>query len=96
MFPRSDHANFAKFGVPIAFFFTGLHKDYHETTDTPDDTTTIEVEGKKLGPNERRRLAEAVEDRFRMFAGRDFCGRGSFEATFEHASQLVSARLCRW
>lgn len=36
MFGRSDHANFAKFGVPIAFFFTGLHKDYHETTDTPD------------------------------------------------------------
>ena len=23
-------------GVPIAFFFTGLHKDYHQTTDTPD------------------------------------------------------------
>lgn len=36
MFGRSDHANFAKFGVPIAFFFTGLHRDYHETTDTPD------------------------------------------------------------
>ncbi|MCA8963444.1 MAG: M28 family peptidase [Planctomycetes bacterium] len=36
MFGRSDHANFARMGVPIAFFFTGLHKDYHETTDTPD------------------------------------------------------------
>ena len=36
MFSRSDHANFAKYGVPIAFFFTGLHKDYHQTTDTPD------------------------------------------------------------
>ncbi|MBL8722878.1 MAG: M28 family peptidase [Planctomycetes bacterium] len=36
MFGRSDHANFAKYGVPIAFFFTGLHRDYHETTDTPD------------------------------------------------------------
>jgi hypothetical protein len=36
MFGRSDHANFAKMGVPIAFFFTGLHRDYHETTDTPD------------------------------------------------------------
>lgn len=36
MFSRSDHANFARMGVPIAFFFTGLHKDYHETTDTPD------------------------------------------------------------
>lgn len=36
MFSRSDHANFAKMGVPIAFFFTGLHRDYHRTTDTPD------------------------------------------------------------
>ena len=36
MFGRSDHANFARMGVPIAFFFTGLHRDYHETTDTPD------------------------------------------------------------
>jgi hypothetical protein len=36
MFGRSDHANFAKYGVPIAFFFTGLHRDYHQPTDTPD------------------------------------------------------------
>lgn len=36
MFGRSDHANFARYGVPIAFFFTGLHKDYHQPTDTPD------------------------------------------------------------
>ncbi|MCR9248497.1 MAG: M28 family peptidase [bacterium] len=36
MFGRSDHANFARMGVPVAFFFTGLHRDYHETTDTPD------------------------------------------------------------
>lgn len=36
MFGRSDHANFAKKGVPVAFFFTGLHKDYHQVTDTPD------------------------------------------------------------
>lgn len=36
MFGRSDHANFARMGVPVAFFFTGLHADYHETTDTPD------------------------------------------------------------
>ncbi len=33
---RSDHYNFAKNGVPVVFFFTGVHKDYHMTTDTPD------------------------------------------------------------
>jgi hypothetical protein len=36
MFGRSDHANFARHGVPIAFFFTGLHRDYHQPTDTAD------------------------------------------------------------
>ncbi|HEB53032.1 MAG TPA: M20/M25/M40 family metallo-hydrolase, partial [bacterium] len=36
LFTRSDHANFAYQGVPIAFFFTGIHKDYHQTSDTPD------------------------------------------------------------
>ena len=33
---RSDHYNFAKHGVPIAFFFTGVHADYHQPTDTID------------------------------------------------------------
>jgi hypothetical protein len=36
IFYRSDHYNFAKMGVPIAFFTTGLHVDYHQPTDTPD------------------------------------------------------------
>jgi Zn-dependent M28 family amino/carboxypeptidase len=36
IFYRSDHYNFAKVGVPIVFFTTGLHPDYHRTTDTPD------------------------------------------------------------
>jgi Zn-dependent M28 family amino/carboxypeptidase len=26
---RSDHYNFAKHGVPIAFYFNGVHADYH-------------------------------------------------------------------
>lgn len=33
---RGDHYNFAKNDVPIIFFFTGLHADYHKTTDTID------------------------------------------------------------
>ena len=34
IFYRSDHYNFAKTGIPIAFFTTGLHPDYHRPTDT--------------------------------------------------------------
>jgi Zn-dependent M28 family amino/carboxypeptidase len=33
---RSDHYNFARKGVPILFFFNGVHQDYHEVTDSPD------------------------------------------------------------
>ncbi|MFN3916519.1 MAG: M28 family peptidase [Flavobacteriales bacterium] len=33
---RSDHYNFAKFGVPAVFFFTGIHEDYHKHTDTAE------------------------------------------------------------
>ncbi|MEM7200595.1 MAG: M20/M25/M40 family metallo-hydrolase [Planctomycetota bacterium] len=36
VFTRSDHYNFAKQGIPIAFFFTGFHSQYHRPDDTVD------------------------------------------------------------
>jgi hypothetical protein len=33
---RSDHYNYAKHGIPIIFYFTGVHADYHQPTDTVD------------------------------------------------------------
>src|SRR5690606_34900793 len=33
---RSDHYNFADKGVPVIFYFNGVHADYHRPTDTPD------------------------------------------------------------
>jgi hypothetical protein len=33
---RSDHFNFAQKGVPIIFYFDGIHADYHRPSDTPD------------------------------------------------------------
>jgi Zn-dependent M28 family amino/carboxypeptidase len=33
---RSDHYNFARKGIPILFFFNGVHEDYHEVTDSPE------------------------------------------------------------
>ncbi|MBA3971604.1 MAG: M28 family peptidase [Bacteroidetes bacterium] len=30
---RSDHYNFAKKGVPVIFYFNGVHADYHKETD---------------------------------------------------------------
>ncbi|HEV2297478.1 MAG TPA: M28 family peptidase [Candidatus Acidoferrales bacterium] len=50
IFYRSDHYNFAKMGIPIAFFTTGLHVDYHRPTDTPE----------KIDFQELQRVAKTV------------------------------------
>lgn len=36
LYYRSDHYNFAKNGIPVAFFFDGIHEDYHKPTDDAD------------------------------------------------------------
>ncbi|WP_028296987.1 M28 family peptidase [Olivibacter sitiensis] len=33
---RSDHYNFAKNGIPVIFYFNGVHADYHNVGDTVD------------------------------------------------------------
>ncbi len=33
---RSDHYNFARKGIPVLFFTSGLHEDYHKVSDSPD------------------------------------------------------------
>jgi hypothetical protein len=33
IYERSDHFNYAKKGIPIVFFTTGLHDDYHKVSD---------------------------------------------------------------
>jgi hypothetical protein len=32
---RSDHYMYARYGIPVAFFTTGSHGDYHQVTDEP-------------------------------------------------------------
>jgi hypothetical protein len=44
IFYRSDHYNFAKMGIPIAFFTVGLHPDYHRPTDTPEKIDYKEIQ----------------------------------------------------
>jgi hypothetical protein len=39
VYTRSDHYSYAAKGIPIAFFTTGLHPDYHRVTDTVDKIT---------------------------------------------------------
>jgi Zn-dependent M28 family amino/carboxypeptidase len=36
IFYRSDHYNFAMKGIPVLFFTSGTHADYHQPSDTPE------------------------------------------------------------
>ena len=45
---RSDHYSYARYGIPIIFFTTGGHSDYHQVTDEPqyiDYTHMARVDG---------------------------------------------------
>jgi Zn-dependent M28 family amino/carboxypeptidase len=42
-FYRSDQAPFARAGVPVLFFHSGEHPDYHRETDNPDRIDNAKV-----------------------------------------------------
>ncbi len=44
IFYRSDHYNFVKMGIPIAFLSDGLHVDYHRVTDSAEKIDYDKVE----------------------------------------------------
>ncbi|MFN2431679.1 MAG: M28 family peptidase, partial [Gemmatimonadota bacterium] len=50
LYERSDHYMYARYGIPVAFFFAGLHPDYHQPS--------AEVERIDFGKVER--VAELV------------------------------------
>jgi hypothetical protein len=43
-YQRSDHYNFAKKGIPVVFFCSGEHEDYHKVTDTVDKLDGAKME----------------------------------------------------
>ena len=43
-FFRSDHFNYAAKGIPIIFYFSGVHEDYHRPSDTVDKIDFAKME----------------------------------------------------
>ena len=43
-FFRSDHYNYAKKGIPIIFYFSGVHQDYHQPTDEVSKIDFVKME----------------------------------------------------
>jgi aminopeptidase YwaD len=56
--PNSDHYSFYQKKIPVLFFWTGIHPDYHRPSDTSDK---INVEG-------MRRIVDLSEDVLVEFA----------------------------
>ncbi|MDB4916742.1 MAG: hypothetical protein JWM95_4386 [Gemmatimonadetes bacterium] len=52
IYERSDHFNYARKGVPIVFFTTGMHPDYHRATD----------EASKIEYDKLARVARLIRD----------------------------------
>lgn len=42
---RSDHYNFARKGIPVIFYFTGVHEDYHRPGDDTEKIMFEKMEG---------------------------------------------------
>ena len=43
-FFRSDHYNYARKGIPIVFFFDGVHEDYHRPGDEPQKIDYVKMQ----------------------------------------------------
>ena len=43
-FFRSDHFNYAVNGIPISFWFDGVHVDYHQVGDEPQKIDYVKME----------------------------------------------------
>ena len=60
LYYRSDHYNYAASGVPVVFFFDGVHEDYHKVSD----------EVSKIDFDKMRRVANNVVGLLTSFANR--------------------------
>jgi hypothetical protein len=76
-FFRSDHYNYAQRGIPIIFYFDGVHEDYHRPSDSPDKidyqkmekitrtvfVTTLELANAPTRPRVDKQLPQQLTER---------------------------------
>ena len=78
IYERSDHYEYAKHGIPIAFFFTGVHGDYHGLED--------EIEG--IDFTKMRRIVQMIYATARTVADRLGSAQGRCRSP-GHATRLA-------
>jgi hypothetical protein len=80
IYTRSDHYSYALKGIPIIFYFTGLHPDYHRPSDTVDKIIFDKIQRiAQLAYETGRRVANLdhapVKDNLGPRAGKGFKGK---------------------
>ncbi len=59
----SDHTSFYRKDIPVLFYFTGLHTDYHKPT---DDADKVNYEGEQQIISHITKLIESVNDKGKL------------------------------
>ena len=59
----SDHTSFYRKDIPVLFYFTGLHADYHKPSDDADKINYI---GERIIVNHLLRLVESLNDKGKL------------------------------
>ena len=78
----SDHTSFYNVGIPVLFFFTGTHKDYHKPSDRaelinyPGEVEVIKYAESVVAKMERDNIKPAY-----LVAKQKNMGRGNFKVT---------------
>jgi hypothetical protein len=80
IYTRSDHYSYAAKGVPIIFYFSGLHPDYHRPSDTVDKIIFEKIRRiAQLAYETGRRVATSekapAKDNLGPRAGKGFSGK---------------------
>lgn len=59
----SDHTSFYRKDIPVLFYFTGLHSDYHKPS---DDADKINYTGMQMIINHIKNLVESLDDKEKL------------------------------
>ena len=82
LFRRSDQWSFLKKSIPVLFFFTGFHPDYHKTSDTPDKINFEKME--KISKLIYLTIWNIADKKSQLIINNDILSKITFEETPTH------------
>jgi Zn-dependent M28 family amino/carboxypeptidase len=89
VYGSSDHTAFTSHEIPVLFFFTGLHPDYHRPTDTVDkiDGRNTALIADLAGSVVRSLAQSASRPAFHYMNGKKGCTAGTLPHTRDESDR---------